>query len=69
MFGLRMLAVKKSIKRSAAYSPRSATIAGTTNVAVGGAMTVSAAAVFLGSLWGGSDSAIWTPFPGFNSIP
>ena len=31
MFGLRMLAVKKSMNRSAAASPRSAIIAGTTS--------------------------------------
>ena len=42
MFGLRMLAVKKSMKRSAAASPRSATIAGTTIAPLGGSMTASA---------------------------
>jgi hypothetical protein len=38
-------------------------------VAVGEGMTVSAAAVFLGSSSGGSDSAIWSPSPNFNSLP
>jgi hypothetical protein len=50
-----MLAVKKSMKRSAAASPRSATIAGTTIVADGGAMTVSAVG-FSGSSSVGSAS-------------
>ena len=41
MFGLRMLAVKKSMNRSAARSPASAIIAGT-GILVAGSMMVSA---------------------------
>jgi hypothetical protein len=56
--GVADIGGEESMNRSAAASPRSATIAGTTIVAVVGAMTVSAAAVFPGATSGGSASAI-----------
>jgi hypothetical protein len=60
LFGLRMLAVKKSRKRRAARSPAAATIGGTSIDPAAGS-TTAIAVVWSGPLSGTSDSAIGPP--------